>query len=222
MIEVIIIISVMLFIAVLFYKQANDTFTILQMDSENKLELPTLYQDKSPIVITNFPTPQLGTMAEIQKRPNLKGNPDILSKELGLDVWFEQTLFTHLVPGWGSRWFYTFNNSLWINTKGLAKTSAFQTLIMPTEGEISINLLVSSVNVPYLPKKWQGRSFKSLTSLDTPLINQIEFLEVKLRKGNVLLLPPHVIYDFYTDPERQSGITVFVSEIHHPISKIAG
>jgi len=42
MIEIIVIIAVLLFIAVLFYKQANEQFEILQVEATRLQELPTL------------------------------------------------------------------------------------------------------------------------------------------------------------------------------------
>ena len=45
MIEIFIIIAVVFFIAVLFYKQANEQFDILQITADRLEELPTLYAE---------------------------------------------------------------------------------------------------------------------------------------------------------------------------------
>ena len=104
--EIVVFISVLLFIAVLFYKQANEQFEILQIDASRISELPTLYQDRSPIVISDYDTPNLGTAEELYKRNVLQmkvGNQtlgqliqgsmtiqaaEVLAKETGLHIWF--------------------------------------------------------------------------------------------------------------------------------------
>jgi hypothetical protein len=73
--------------------------------------------------------------------------------------------------------------------------------------------------IPYLPTRWEGRSFNTLSQQDTPLLNQIQFIEIKLRKGNILMLPAHVIVDISSLPGDSSWI--FQADIHHPISRIA-
>jgi len=248
MIEILIIIVVLFFIAVLFYKQGNEQFEILQIEAERvaQNEVSTLYSDHSPIVVSNFSTPALGTLTELQKRPHilqmsvapgetlksLLASPALkqfpftlptatfLAKETGLSVWFEHHLYDHLLPSPYTKWFYSFNTSLWIHHRGMWKTGAFQTLIMPTQGTVSVSLMMLK-SVPYLPSRWEGRAFSTLTSQDTPLLNQIQFIEIKLRPGNLLLLPAHMIADITTYPSSPEPAWVFVAEIHHPISKIA-
>jgi hypothetical protein len=58
--------------------------------------------------------------------------------------------------------------------------------------------------------------------LDTPLLNQIQFLEIKVRTGNLLLLPAHLLVDIKTDSESKETAWIFYAEVHHPISRIAG
>jgi len=245
MIEIIIIFTVLFFIAVLFYKQANEQFEILQIEATRLSELPTMYPDRSPIVISNFQPPTLGTEQELRKRPNildmgvskeftlkrLLENPQalrnfhfnsetarFLSKESGLHIWFEHHLYRDILPSPYTNWLYTFKTSLWPDHRGLFKTTAFQTLIMPTQGATRVSLMLGSA-LPYLPNRWQGRAFHSLTPQDTPLLNQIKYIEIKLRKGNLLLLPAHMIVDISTEGTLSSWC--FIGEIHHPISLIA-
>jgi len=206
MLEYLLIIIVLFFIGVLFYKQANEEFQILQLDADRLSELPTLYADRSPIVVSDFPTPNLGTQA-LQKRF------DATAKESGLSVWFEHHLYKDLLSPY-TRWIYSFNTSLWPLRRGLFKTTAFQTIIMPTEGTASVKLMLLKM-VPYLPNGWQGRSFSSLSLYDTPLLNQIQFIEIRVRKGNLLFLPAHMIVDI------DSTDNIFIAEINHPISLIA-
>lgn len=236
MLEYILFAIVLFFIAVLFYKQANEEFQILQL--ENRLsELPTLYVDRSPIVVSDFQTPNLGTEEELQKRKimdmpasstqtlrQVLNNPSFqmpfqtakfLAKESGLSVWFEHHLYKEILPSPYTQFIYSFNTSLWPARRGLFKTTAFQTVLMPTQGTVSVKLMLLKM-IPYLPTKWMGRQFSSLSLYDTPLLNQLQFIEIRIRKGNLLFLPAHLIVDI----ESLDGWT-FIAEIHHPISLIA-
>lgn len=243
MIEFLIIFGILFFIAVLFYKQANEQFEILQIDASRMEELPTMYGDKSPIVIKGYDVPFLGTHEELQKRPKilqmavkpgtslqsllhsdeLEGfefrpeTAEFLARESGLTVWFGHHMFEKFLPSPYTRLLYSYKTSLWPHHRGLFKTTAFQTLIMPTQGVARVSLMLGKV-VPYLPLHWQGKSFHSLTPQDTPLLGQIQFLEVKLKKGNLLLLPAHMIIDITS----QEDSWIFMAEIHHPISRLAG
>jgi hypothetical protein len=245
--EPIIILVVLFFIAVLFYKQGNEQFEILQLEAERISELPTLYADKAPIVVSDFKLPALGTQEELQKRPHIlqmsvapnlslkallgseaslkaytfkKPTAEFLAKETGLAIWFEHHLYTTLLPSPYTQWLYTSKTSLWPHHCGLFKTTAVQTLIMPTQGTLHVSLLLQKA-LPYLPKRWEGRAFHSLTPQDTPLLNQIQFIEIKLRPGNLLLLPPHLIVDINTAPDSSVSGWSFIAEIHHPISRLA-
>lgn len=234
MIEIVVFLSVLLFIAVLFYKQANEQFEILQIDATRISELPTLYQDRSPIVISDYDTPNLGTAVDLFKRQSvlqMATGPnqtlgqliqtrstmpikvaEILAKETGLQIWFEHHLAKQLIPSY-TGFLYSFNCSLWPYKRGMFKTKAFQTLLMPTQGTAVVTLMLQKM-IPYLPTKWYTREFGTLSLHDTPLLNQIQFIDITLRKGNVLLLPAHLIVDIKSD-----DAWTFIAEIHHPISR---
>ena len=222
MLEYALFIIVLFFIGILFYKQANEEFQILQLDADRLSELPTLYVDRSPIVISDFQTPSLGTEEELAKRgiptriPNIpKETATYLAKESGLSIWFEHHLYKQLLPSPYTQFIYSFNTSLWPLNRGLFKTTAFQTVLMPTQGTASVKIMLQKM-VPYLPSKWMGRGFSSLSLYDTPLLGQLQFIEIRVRKGNLLFLPAHLIVDV----ESQDS-WVFMAEIHHPISLIA-
>jgi hypothetical protein len=243
--EGVVILFVIGFIAVLFYKQANEQFEILQLEADRLQELPTLYGDHAPIVIRGFSVPALGNFAELQKRkhilqmaiaPNktlysvLSNKTELskwvfrpetasfLAKESGLQIWFQQTLFTKFLPSPYTEWLYSNKTFLYPHHRGLFKTTAFQTIIMPTQGQARVSLILQNAET-YLPAKWKERQFQSLTTMDTPLLAQIQFVDVKLKKGNLLVLPAHLIVDISTDSEEPCWF--FLAEIHHPISKLA-
>lgn len=222
MLEYALFIIVLFFIGILFYKQANEEFQILQLDAERLSELPTLYVDRSPIVVSDFQTPALGTEEELAKRGiggNLinipKETATYLAKESGLTIWFEHHLYKQLLPSPYTQFIYSFNTSLWPVNRGLFKTTAFQTVLMATQGTASVKIMLQKM-IPYLPSKWMGRGFSSLSVYDTPLLGQLQFIEIRIRKGNLLFLPAHLIVDMSS-----TDAWVFMAEIHHPISRIA-
>jgi len=245
MIEFVFFIAILLFIGILFYKQANEEFQIIQLNADRIEELPTLYVDRSPIVVRDFQPPSLGSQEALEKRPQILQMavaPQVtlqtllasnslatfqfppaatvyLAKESGLHIWFEHHLYKKLLPSPWTSWLYSFQTSLWPHHRGMFKTTAIQTLLMPTQGSAVVSLLLPKM-IPYLPTRWEGRPFKGLSQQDTPLLNQIQFIEIKLRKGTFLMLPAHVIVDISS----VAGDTawIFQADIHHPISRIAG
>ena len=245
--ETVIILGVLFFIAVLFYKQANEQFEILQLEAERLDELPTLHNEHSPIVVRNIGIPNLGTEEQLSKRPHIlqmavqpklslrslladpvrlstfrfsQPTAEFLSTETGLTLWMEKNFRQQLLPSPFTSFLYTTKTSLWPHHRGLWKTTAFQTVLMPTQGKAHVNLLLESQEA-YLPKGWRGRSFDSLTLSDTPLLHQIKYMEVILRKGNLLLLPAHMIVDIHSTDDESESVWTVVFEIHHPISHLA-
>ncbi len=246
MLEILGILVVLFFIAVLFYKQANESFEVLQLEANRLEELPTLYSDHAPIVVRSFTTPPLGNEAELQKRSHIMqmavapglslkallgstgslkeytwkhDTASFLAKETGLQTWFNLHLFPSITPSSYTRFLYSSKVSLWPHHRGLFPTTAFQTVLMPTQGEASVSLLLKK-SEPYLPHEWRGRPFQRLTPADTPLLNQIQCIEVKLRPGNLLLLPAHMIVDIASAKDAEPA-WVMVAEVHHWISRLA-
>ena len=133
----------------------------------------------------------------------------------------EKHLRTYILPSPATSFLYSTKTSLWPHHRGLFKTTAFQTILLPTQGKANISLLLESQEA-YLPKLWKGRSFHDLTPQDTPLLNQIKFMEVALRKGHMLVLPAHMIVDIQTmESEDREDAWCLCVELHHPISYLA-
>ncbi len=245
--EIIVLLGVVIFIAILFYKQANEQFEILQLESDRLQEIPTLYGDHAPIVIRGFSVPSLGTFQELQKRKHIlqmaiapkrtlysvlhsptdcanwtfkPETTQFLSKESGLHIWFQQSMFSNFLPSPYTSWLYSFKTYLYPHHRGLFKTTAFQTIIMPTQGEANVSLILQTAE-SYLPTTWKERRFNSLTAQDTPLLSQIKFVEVKLKKGNLFVLPAHMIVDITTPQGAKEDCWFLLAEVHHPISRIA-
>jgi hypothetical protein len=248
MLEILFCCIVILFIAIVFYKQANEEIDILQLDASRIEEVPSLYGDRSPIVLKGFPVPSLGSYEDMKKRPKVLGltigdtketldsllhsdrlkdftfhptTMEFLAKESGLHVWFGLHCYNDLLGSKLTQWMYFYKTGLWPSHRGLWQTSAVHTLLVPTQGTAHVSLLLSKM-IPYLPVEWKGRRLKSITAADTPLVSHLQYVEIKLKKGNALLLPPHILVDISSDGTNINDMLwMFQAEIHHPISNFA-
>lgn len=248
MLDILFCIIVILFIGILFYKQANEEIDILQLDAGRIEEVPTLYGERSPIVLKGFPVPSLGSYEEMKKRPTVLGltigdtketldtllhskslqdftfhptTMEFLAKESGLHIWFGLHSYKQLLPSSFTQWMYFYKTGLWPSHRGLWQTSAAHTLLVPTQGKAHVSLLLSKM-IPYLPIEWKGRRLKTITAADTPLVSHLQYVEIKLKKGNALLLPPHILVDISSDETNVNNMLwMFQAEIHHPISSFA-
>lgn len=228
LLESIFIIVSCLFIAVLFYKQANEQIEILTVDADRIQNLPNWLAERSPVVVRGYKTPSLGTRAACEQRPSLAPlfqydttsfpiqTRKALAQESGLDIWFEHTLIPILTSRI-SRLYTTPHSRMIIGKQGLSQTTAPITFFMPTQGAFTVNILVQS-QIPFLPSRWEGRALESLTVADSPLLNQIQYSQLKVRPGHLLFLPPHILIDIQEDTTAEIQAWGYFVELHHPIS----
>lgn len=235
MLEYIFLGVIVVFISILFYKQANEQIEILQLNSERIHDLPTLLQERSPVVVRDYSTPPLGTPAELSKRPALvpllssrsmfsESVKASLATQSGLDIWFEHTWLPKLTTPLSRLWTRPRSRIVPL-TEGLWKTTAPLTFFMPTQGAFRIRILSPS-SEPYLPSVWWGKQFDSFTLQDTPLLSQIQYSELRVRHGHLLFLPPHLVLDSTPsddpkDLEKKEEPWAYIVELHHPISFLA-
>lgn len=237
--EGILILAVVGIILVIFYKQAIQEFRILQTESLQKAQ--GLLHERSPIVVLPMEMPVgLWTHADVAQRPTLKAMPlngtpleqqlkketvplspkagESLSTSIGLPVWIQQqvlpTFQNHL--WWGS--LLTQRSEAMIGAQGLRETSAYATVLLCTEGCLAVSL-VNGSSTAYLPTKWQGKRIRKLTRDDAPLLKQIQYVDVLVRPGSALVIPPHwkVCWENHEAPIPALGVWI---EIHHPLSAL--
>jgi hypothetical protein len=100
---------------------------------------------------------------------------------------------------------------------GMTRTSAKYTCIMPTEGKYTLSIL-SKDSESFLPTNWQYRYLSSLTLNDTPLVADLKFLDIVLRPGTTICLPPHTIISIEPVKESAELFTFAAVEYHEPIT----
>jgi hypothetical protein len=237
--EGILILAVIGIILVVFYKQAIQEFRILQTDSLQKAQ--TLLHERCPIVVLPMEMPEgLWTQGDVAQRPTLQATPvngkflkdqlkqesvqltpqkgEELAKAISLPVWIEQRVLPAFKENlwWGS--LLTARSEATIGAQGMRQTAAYATALLCTEGALSVSLVNGSSNA-YLPTKWQGKRVKKLTRDDAPLLKQIQYVDVIVRPGSALLIPPHwkVSWENHEAPTPALGVWI---EIHHPLSNL--
>jgi hypothetical protein len=238
--ETLLVSGILVVILLFFYKQAVNEFRISQTDSLEKA-MPIL-QERCPIVVLPAPTPQnLWTRADIQQRPTLASTPvngkplkdaltavsyplkktvaESLAEKVGLPVWTKQTLLPIYKDAvwWGP--LATARTEVTLGAQGLRQTYAYSTLLFATEGALAVSLL-NETSDPYLPKQWLGKRLRKMTRDDAPLLAQIQYVDVIVRPGSALLIPPHWKVCWETYDSKESALAVWM-EVHHPVSRFA-
>ena len=238
-VESLLVLAVLAVILVFFYKQAVKEFRILQTDSLDKAQ--SLLHERCPVVVLPAPTPKaLWTRADLKQRPTLYNSSLVGGKSLkqllkqqavslgheqaeelatksGIQIWVDQ----HLVPAFKTAAWWTpvlmTRTEVAIGSQGLRQTYGYPTVLLATEHAIQVSLLNESSD-PYLPTNWQGKRLSKMTRDDAPFLPQIQYIDVIVRPGSALLIPPHwkVCWE---NKDKESALTVWV-ELHHPVSWI--
>jgi hypothetical protein len=241
-------------ILLFFYKQAVQEFRILQIDSFEKA-MGLLYE-RCPIVVLPAPQPsQLWTRAELQQRPAFQKllvgkqslaaalqkesvilkheEAEALATKDGLPIWVQKTILPYFT---NSSWWAPClrpRTEVMIGAQGLRQTYAYSTVVLATEGILTVSLLNESSNA-YLPVDWLGKRVSQLTRDEAPLLHQIQYIDVVVRPGSALIIPPHwkVCWETKRETKREtkqqtqkddkntskSALAVWI-EFHHPLSR---
>jgi hypothetical protein len=240
--EVFLVLAVLGILTVLFYKQAVQEFRILQTESFEKA-MPLLHE-RCPVVIMPAPEPKdLWTHTGIASRPTLLRSKfagkmlgdalkretvffkpsmaEILATQTGIPVWAAKTLLPSYTRSvwWGP--LFSCRSEVMIGAQGLRQTIAYSTIILATDGALSVSL-VNQASDAYLPKKWQGKRLSKMTRDDAPLLKQIEYIDIVLRPGSALIVPPHwkVCWESHEKSAKEPPLSAWI-EIHHPVSRLA-
>jgi hypothetical protein len=236
MIEWIFIVAVIFIVIIIFYKQANEEFTILQCEGTQLVSLPTLLSEKYPIVLRGIQVPTFYTAESLQTNSRMKTFPirngktvsdalqdgsiqstdeasKILAQQLGLQVWGDHTWLPYM-GGWSYLSFLATRARC--GEQGLAKTTASATILLPTTQPVEIYILTGNQE-KYFPENWYGRFPETFTSQDTVLVGSIKFMVIKIKPGNSLCLPPHWFYTI-RGTDLKKPLLWCSLEAHNPLS----
>lgn len=231
-------------ILVFFYRQATTEFHILQVESFQKA-LPIL-QERSPIVVHPFDAmPSLWSRADFDQRPQIYALPigsatlkerlepsfkgpqtspqeaSAIADQVGLPLWSQEQILQQFKE---SVWWSPLASQrveAYVGAIGLRPTYAHATLLVCTEGELSVSLMTQASDV-YLPSAWQGRQVKDITRNDTPHLDKLQYIDIVLYQGSAVILPPHwrvCATNHILSVDAKQPLSVWV-ELHHPISRL--
>lgn len=222
MIEILIIAIVLFIISILFYKRAQEDVNLLQIDNIDKLG--GLLSELSPVIVKDFGiVPPVWKSEKImggRLGPIIKGvkiiTPEIsknLAEESGLRVWLEHTIYEKLFP---EPICYLFWNNCYacIGDRGLWKTIAYTSIIIATDNVLTVTLMNKKYE-EYLPTGWKGRDLDGFTKDDGALITNLKTVDIILRPGTLLCVPPH----WYVSVKGATWWSIL--EVCHPISWMA-
>ncbi len=139
-----------------------------------------------------------------------------LASVSGISVWSKTHLHPLLGKGWRLRWI---QYRAWAGSMGLFRLYASWTCILPAEGDIMVTIFPETME-PYLPTDWRGRLPGTWTRRDTPFAGDIKYVDVVVRAGTCLFLPPHW-YVSWVGKEGYRLPMVFTVSYHSPVSWIA-
>jgi hypothetical protein len=213
--------------------------------------LPELLEELQPVVIRGISPPKGLSLESLQKISRLANfsvggqplsdvlkHPAMLFDALGAPTVTqsgrEQLAIELAIPVWANHtWLSIFAQSTWLGSVigsmkteahigglGMTRTTAKYTCIMPTEGKFTLSIL-SKESESFLPTNWQYKYLNSLTLNDTPLVADIKYLDIVLRPGTTVCLPPHLIISIEPIKESSKMFTFAYLEYHEPISLLA-
>lgn len=220
-----------------FYRQAVQEFRILQTESLEKA-MNLLYERCPIVVLPVSQPPPLWTRDAIGQRPTLsqliiQGHAlknlldyesvpfstqvaEHVATQVGLPIWVKQTLLPEFQRStWWTPILWS-TTHVYIGAQGLRQTYGYSTLLLSTEGALQVSLLNESSDA-YLPANWSGKRVSKLTKDEAPLLNQIQYVDVIVRPGSALLIPPHWKVCWETLKETKPSLAVWI-EFHHPVS----
>ena len=228
-----------------FHNQATYEFKIAQINWEQRELLPSLLEEQKPLVIQGLPPVAFWTHQDVLMRDTYNSVPvfedrqiaewlveatpptacpwnaehaRLLGEASGLGIWAERELDAAIKTNvlWSS-WYSTVP-SCWAGERPLWKSAARWTVLMPTEGEIQVSLMTgASATRKSLPADLTGVHPSRLTVYDTPFVSDIQYMDVIVRPGTCLVMPPHWFMSWQTLGPVCPMVCVI--EYHTPISR---
>lgn len=140
----------------------------------------------------------------------------------GISIWCKTHLHPLFGAGWRLRWL---RYRAWAGSFGLQRLYASWTCILPAEGDILVTVFPETME-PYLPSEWRGGFPGTWTRRDTPFVEDIKYMDIVVRAGTCLFLPPHWYASWIGKEGGKVVPMVFTIAYHSPVSwaaeKISG
>jgi hypothetical protein len=237
MIEWLVIFLIIFCIIVWHYSQATGKYNLSQLtESQIPTNLTSLWEEKNPVVVSKIKN--LGFwVADALKQTRFWGaqpiwqqyqenpqTPPPVDRSLQI-TWSDILGLSQIESEILLKWFdmsplvFSVRTEAHIGPEGIRQTYGWATSITCTDGEARC-ILLHNAQKSRLPPGWKGLRWADATVAHHPLWTQVQNIEVILRPGTVLLVPPHWLFAIEPlDPTRPIWWTR--SDLHHPISKWA-
>jgi len=196
------------------------TLTLEKLSKMNRLDGFRLADEKTSLL--DYRTNPKNVLPEYQQQgiPLLTSDQSIkLANELALDTWVNYTVqdMTNDMIGIFSI-AHTNTAKVLFGGKGMERAIPVYTVIIPVEGKYILSI-VNRKTESFLPANWKHRYANTLTINDSPMVGEIQYIDVILRPGNLICIPSHCIYSLQPDPISDFHSSLVI-EVDSPISKL--
>ena len=236
MIEWLVILLIILCIVVWHYTQSVTKYSLSQInESQISMNLANLWQERNPVVVSEVKSRRIWAAESLrqtrfwgaqpiwqqyQETPNtLEPTPRNLQT-----TWSDILGISQIESELLLKWFdmsplvFSTKTESHIGPEGIRQTYGWATAVTCTDGEARC-ILLHSGQKSRLPPGWQGLRWSEATVAHHPLWTQVQNIEIILRPGTVVLIPPHWLLAI--EPIHNSPIWWTRTDLHHPISKLA-
>jgi hypothetical protein len=143
----------------------------------------------------------------------------VLADELAIPLWVQRSLADALLDLGSLPFFTSTETRVLLAGAGLQRAVGTFVCILPTQGTYTVSLLSAS-SESFLPKEWRDRFPQSFTVNDTPMVGEINYIDVVVRPGTMLCVPAQTIFSV-APKEFGPFHAAVILEVHTPISKLA-
>lgn len=194
-----------------------DEYRINQINWSDRKNIPKILWERVPIIIQNIPPITCWTKQDRQLRVheyNRCQTPVDIGRVSGILHWCSkenlQNMFGYIIRPTSA--------VCATGNMGLFQTKSEWTCIMPTDEQIQVSLIKKSIG-NILPHNWKNRKIDSITSADTPFVADIKFIDVIVKKGMLLLLPPHMYIEINTSSPDNGYCFIYFDSLFSYIAK---
>jgi len=237
MIEWIVILLIIFCIIVWYYSQSVAEYSLSQIkESQISTQLAQVWEERKPVVVSENKSRGIW-VAEGLRQTRFWGaqpiwndyvnNPNklLMTDRAQQLTWAEILGISQIDSDTLLNWFnlspmvFSVRTEAHIGPEGLRQTYGWATSISCTDGEARC-IMVHSAQKARLPPGWLGLRWVDATVAHHPLWTQVQYIEVILRPGTTLIVPPHWIVAI--EPLNPSKPIWWIrSDVHHPISSWA-
>lgn len=236
MIEWIVFLLIILCCLIWNYSQSSPKYTLSQiMESQIPMQLTKIWEERSPVVISDIRSNGIWVSDALKQTrfwgaqpiwEDYQTSPEtavIFQNRPQQTTWSEILGIQQIESDTLTRWFdlspvvFHTKTEAHLGGEGLRSTYGWATAFTCTDGE-SRCILLHSAQKAKMPPGWKGLRWSNATVADHPLWTQVKYIEVILRPGTTLLVPPHWIVAIEPqDPKKP--IWWLRTDLHHPISR---